>query len=373
MNMSLRNLPLLNSQGAIRGEVLGGIGFITLDRVAALNALNLPMVRDITALLLHWHGEPDVMAVVFQAAQGGTLSATFSAGGDLRFFHQAVQEGDAQLVDFFTEQYALDYLVHRYSKPIIALLDGVTMSAGLGLVQGARLRVVTERSRLGVPDVHLGFFPDAGGGWFLSRCPGHTGEYLGLTGQTIGASDALALGLADLRVMSADIPALVEALVDQPMRSGEQVLATVHAHAVDPGVGLLAEHRGSIDTHFGGGSVVDILASLKRDTGPFAARALAAMERASPLMLAVTLEQIRRARSMELAEVLRMERSLARHCFAVRSGTGSECIEGMRALVIDKDQAPRWNPATQAEVTHAMTQAFFESPWPDWAHPLRAL
>ena len=219
----------------------------------------------------------------------------------------------------------------------------------------------------------MGMFPDAGGGWFLSRCPGHIGEYLGLTGQTIGAADALALGLADVRLVAADVAAVLEALVDQPMRSGEQALATVQAHAVEPGVGLLNEHRGTIDANFCGASVSEIIGSLKRDTGAWTARALAAMEKASPLMLAVTLEQVRRARSMELADVLRMERSLIRHCFAVRHGRGSECMEGMRAMVIDKDQAPRWNPAALIDVTPAMVQSFFETPWPDWAHPLRAL
>jgi enoyl-CoA hydratase/carnithine racemase len=373
MNMSLRNLPLLVSQGCISGEVTGGIGFITLDCPQSLNALTLNVVRDITNLLLHWHGSPNVVAVMLQSNPGTGRSATFSAGGDLRFFHQAVLDGSADLEDYFTELAALVSLVHRYPKAIIAMMDGTTMGSGMSLAQAARLRVVTERSRLAMPDVHVGFFPDAGAGWFLSRCPGHVGEFLGLTGQVITAADSVAMGLADVRLVCADIPSLMEALVDQPMRSGEQAMATVHAHAVEPGASLLAEHRESIDQHFAGASVSDIVSSLKRDNSPFAARALAALERASPLMLSVTLEQIRRARSMELTDVLRMERGVMRQCFSVRRGRGSECQEGMRALVIDKDQAPRWNPAALVDVNTAMVQAFFESPWPDWAHPLRAL
>lgn len=373
MNMSMRNLPLMLSQGAVQGELTGGVGFITLDNPAALNALNLAVVRDITSLLLHWHGNHNVVAVVLQANPGSGRSVNFCVGGDLRFFHQGLINGNAGLEDYFTEAYAMVHLVHRYPKPIIAVMDGATMGAGLSLSQGARLRVVTERSRLAMPDVHMGFFPDAGGGWFLSRCPGHVGEYLGLTGQSITAGDAMALGLADMRLMCADIPSVVEALVDQPMRSGEMAMATVQAHAVEPGASMLVDQRAAIDRHFAGASVPDIAASLKRDTSPFAARALAAIERASPLMLAVTLEQIRRARSMELPDVMRMERGLMRQCFAVRQGRGSECLEGMRALVIDKDQAPRWNPAALVDVSPGMVQAFFDSPWPNWAHPLRAL
>jgi enoyl-CoA hydratase len=351
----------------------GSVGIVTLNKPQALNALSLAMVRSVTAALRGWQHDAGVAAVLLRGAGREGKAPAFCAGGDIRFFHQAALAGDPTLEDFFSEEYALNHLVHRLRKPVIALMDGITMGGGMGLAQGASLRVVTEHSRLAMPETNIGLFPDVAGGWFLSRCPGRLGEFLALTGHVLGAADAIDAGLADVFVPSASLPALVEALADQPMESGEQAVAAVKARALTPPGGTLAPHRALIDSHFAQPTLAGIVASLAADATPFAQELHATLLKRSPLMMAVTLEQVRRARGMSLADELRMERGLVRHCFHLRPAAASETVEGIRALVIDKDHAPRWNPARIEDIAAAQVQAFFDSPWPAHAHPLRLL
>lgn len=349
------------------------VGVLTLNRPQALNALSLEMVRELTSALLAWRDDDGVAAVVLRGATQEGKGVAFCAGGDIRFFHQAALAGDPRLEDFFTEEYTLDHLVHRYPKPTIALMDGIVMGGGMGLSQGAAMRIVTERSKLAMPETNIGLFPDVGGGYFLSRCAGHVGEYLALTGQAVGAGDAIALGLADFLVPHEMLDALLESLGDQPMESGAQVRAAVVARTRPAPPAALPAMRASIDLHFGQADLPAIVESLRGDASDWASATLALLSRRSPLMSAVTLEQIRRARSMSLAEDLRMERDLVRHCFHLRPGAASETVEGIRALAIDKDHAPRWNPLRIDELRREEVQAFFASPWPAHAHPLRSL
>lgn len=376
------SLPALVSGGHVLAEVRGVIGLITLNRASALHALSLPMIRDLTALLLAWRDDPRVQAVVVRAAVQEGKGVAFCAGGDIRFFHQAALAGNPELEDFFTEEYALNHLIHGYAKPYVALMDGIVMGGGMGISQGARLRVVTERTKMAMPETHIGLFPDVGGGWFLSRCPGRVGEYLALTGQVIGAADAIAWDLADVHVPSERLPALADTLCALPEAGTVQVKAAVQAQASPAAAGKFAPRRAEIDRHFSAPSVGAILASLAGEAGEpaaaseaaaWAGQAHAAIVKGSPLMACVTLEQVRRARGMTLAEDLRMERDLVRHCFALRPGAASETVEGVRALAIDKDHSPRWNPPTVEGVTDPMVAAFFASPWPAHAHPLREL
>jgi enoyl-CoA hydratase len=367
------NLPALVSKGHVLAERSGDAGVLTLNRPEALNALSLAMIRDLTTMLLHWADDDEVKLVIVKGAGRPGKAPAFCAGGDIRFFHKAALEGDPGLEDFFTEEYALNHLIHQYPKPYVALMDGVVMGGGMGISQGAALRVVTEHSKLAMPETNIGLFPDVGGGWFLARCPGRVGEYLALTGQVLLAADAIAFGLADELVKSEDLPMLLETLIDQPMGNEAQVVGAVKARAAAPGSPVLAQHVASIDRHFSGADLHAIVRSLENDDSPFAKEALASLRKRSPLMMAVTLEQVRRARQMSLAEDLRMERDLVRHCFHLRSGAASETVEGIRALAVDKDHAPRWNPARVEEVTQEMVASFFESPWPAHAHPLRVL
>jgi len=249
------------------------------------------------------------------------------------------------------------------------------MGGGMGLAQGCSMRIVTEHSKLAMPETNIGLFPDVGGGWFLARTPGHLGEFLGLTGHVLGAADSLAVDWADALVPAASLDELVDAISDATAVDGLGALSAVnafHAHT-EPGDSALRAQRGLIDRVFAVPDMPAILAALAAEPGEFAAGVAKALATRSPLMMAVTLAQIRRARTMTLADDLRMERGLVRHCFHLRPGAASETLEGIRALVVDKDHSPQWNPATIAGVDAAMVEAFFASPWPAHAHPLRDL
>lgn len=356
----------------IRTDIRGTTGIITLDRPAALNSLTLEMVRAMTAALLAWRDDAAIRAVLVTSSS----ERAYCAGGDIRFFHQkgsATATGGAALVeDFFTEEYALNHLVHTYPKPYIALMDGVVMGGGMGIAQAgpqARVRIVTERTKMAMPETGIGLFPDVGGSWFLSRTPGQLGAYLGVTGEVIGAADALHAGLADGFVPGTELGALAQAVVDAgDPGAAARAFASRFAAQADPDGSRLARHRAEIDRHFAHDSVQAIMDSLAADDGEFATRTLATMQKRSPLMMSVTLSQIRRAASLDIADCLRMERTMVRRCFE-----HGEVIEGVRALAIDKDHAPKWNPSTLSEVTTEMVEKFFVSAWPDYAHPLRGL
>jgi len=352
-------------------EVRGRIGCITLNRPRALNALSLEMVRELRAALLEWQDDPQVLAVALRGSNKEGVFGALCAGGDIRFLHQAGSSGNPQLEDFFTEEYALNHLIHHYPKPYIAFMDGIVMGGGMGISQGASARIVTERTKMAMPETAIGLFPDVGGGYFLSRCPGRAGEWLGLTGDMIGAGDAIALDLADGFVASAQLPALWESLATEAFADGAAVQQWIDAQ-LGTAESALAGRQADIDRFFALPTVGAIVAALEADGGEWARATVATLRKRSPLMLHVVLEQLRRARAMGLAEDLRMERGLVRQCFYLRPGQ-SETIEGIRALAVDKDHAPRWNPARIEDVQEADWQAFFVSPWPGHAHPLVGL
>lgn len=353
-------------------ELRGRVGCITLNRPQALNALSLGMIRAITVALLEWRDNDQVLAVVVRGVNKEGPFGAFSAGGDIRFFHQAALNGNPELEDFFTEEYALNHLIHTYAKPYVALMDGVVMGGGMGISQGASLRIVTERSQLAMPETGIGLFPDVGGGYFLSRCAGRLGEYLALTGLVLGGRDALAAGLADGLMDSGRLPGLWNSLAQTPFENGASVERWCASHlATTPGPSVwpVAE----VNRIFGLPTVPAIVTALAAMESDWARATLATLGKRSPLMLHVVLEQIRRARGMGLADDLRMERGLVRQCFHLRPGPASETVEGIRALAVDKDHQPRWNPARVEHVTPEQVNAFFESPWPAHAHPLRTL
>jgi enoyl-CoA hydratase/carnithine racemase len=350
--------------------VANGTGFITLDRPKALNSLSLGMVRSLTAALMAWRDDSAVAAVVIRSSSDKALCA----GGDIRFFHEVgtatPQGGSALLEDFFTEEYALNHLIHYYAKPYIALMDGVVMGGGMGISQGGPgcgVRIVTDRTKMAMPEVNIGLFPDVGGSHFLSHAPGSLGRYLGLTGLTVGAADALYVGLADHYVPADAWEALRDLLEAVP---GGELRDAIEAFAArfQAGSGVLETERATIERHFALDSVAAIMASLAGDENVFAQKALQAMQTRSPLMMCVTLELLKRGAALDVADCLRMERNLVRRNFE-----HGEVLEGVRALVIDKDNAPKWSPGTLEEVTPEMVAAFFAPPWPAHAHPLRHL
>jgi enoyl-CoA hydratase/carnithine racemase len=356
----------------VKTRIAKRTGIITLDRPRTLNSLSLAMVRELARVLLAWRDDAGIDAVVI----GSSSDKALCAGGDIRFFHDVatagVTGGSALLEDFFTEEYALNHLIHFYPKLYLALMDGVVMGGGMGIAQGGpdcRLRVVTERSKIAMPEVNIGLFPDVGGSYFLSRAPGQLGNYLALTGLTVGAADALYAGLADLFVPQERMGALAQLIESTPGAQLREAIAEFAApFAGGAGASVLAAGRAAIDRHFGAGSVPAIMASLAGDESAFAQRALAAMKTRSPLLMCVTQELLRRGAKLDVAGCLRLERTLVRHNFE-----HGEVIEGIRALVIDKDNAPKWNPPTLEDVTPAMVERFFSEVWPAYAHPLRHL
>ncbi len=355
----------------VLSEVRGQVGFITLNRPRALNALSLGMVRELMGTLLAWQKDARVLAVAIRGSNKEGPFGAFCAGGDIRFLHQAGSQGNPLIEDFFTEEYALNHLIHNYGKPYIAFMDGIVMGGGMGISQGAALRVVTERTKMAMPETAIGLFPDVGGGYFLSRCPGRVGEWLALTGDAIGAGDAIENQLADGCLPADQQAAVWEALGTQGFASGGAIKDFVASKLVAASA-LQASVRGQIDQYFSLPTVGEIVAALEAANTDWARSTAATLRKRSPLMLHVVLEQIRRARGMGLADDLRMERDMVRHCFFLRPGQ-SETVEGIRALAVDKDHAPQWNPGRIEDVTPEMVAPFFVSPWPDHAHPLAQL
>ena len=372
-------VTMLDVQCEIVCEIKGHTGFISLNRPKALNALSLPMIRSLMAQLLAWKDDSAIKQVAIRGmskpvADGSDVPfGNFSAGGDIRFFHQAIQTGNPALEDFFTEEYALNHLIANYSKPYIAFMDGIIFGGGMGITQGASHRLVTERTKMAMPETGIGLFPDVGGGYFLSRCPGFVGEYLALTGVQIGADEAVAYGLADVKVSADSLVALWETLVTQFV--DDIAINNIAVKAINTTAAAI------INAYFSLASVSEIFKALEAgnetQNALWAQQTVKILRSRSPLMLHVVLEQIRRGRQLNLAQNLQMERGMIRHCFYTkhlgRFGNASETVEGIRALAVDKDHAPRWNPARLEDVTNDMVAPFFTSPWPEIAHPLRHL
>lgn len=360
----------------VLSELRGQLGCITLNRPKALNALSLDMIRALTQCLLAWRDDTQVKAVAIRGSNKTGPFGAFCAGGDIRFFHQAALAGNPALEDFFTEEYALNHLIHGYPKPVIAFMDGIVMGGGMGIAQGAKVRIVTERTRMAMPETNIGLFPDVGGGYFLSRCPGRSGEWLGLTGDTLAAAAAQVLGLADHCFDASRLPLAWDALALLDFDQPAAIAAWLADYEIDS-FGDFSETAKQIDHYFGLESVLAMVRALEASDDAWAQRCAATLRQRSPLMLQVTLEQIRRARSLSLADDLRMERDMMHHCFSPRhlgrSASQSETVEGIRALAVDKDNTPHWHPARIEDVSPEMVAPFFSSPWTPQTHPLRAL
>jgi enoyl-CoA hydratase/carnithine racemase len=352
-------------------EVRNHVAFITLNRPAALNALSLDMIIGLRALLLRLAADGDVRAILVR----GAGAKAFCAGGDIRALYQSLKDSGSLHRAFFKEEYPLDYLLHFYPKPYIALMDGITMGGGLGLGQGSTLRVVGERTRMAMPEVNIGLFPDVGSSHFLSKLPGCLGLYLALTGVPLRGEDALYAGLADVYLPPASIASLEDDLVALSWSDdwNDDVRELVHARAA-PGLGAapLSLLRPAIDDHFSQPTVAAILGSLDAESreayADWAQQTAKLMRSRSPTMLSVVLRQLERGKSLSLAGCFRMELGIVEHCFEQ-----GDFMEGVRALLIDKDNSPRWTPNRLEDVTAASVEAFFADPWPGKAHPLAGL
>ncbi|MFX1733980.1 enoyl-CoA hydratase/isomerase family protein [Paraburkholderia sp. A1RI_3L] len=378
MNQTLSSGAASSSQGDVVTRVANRVGFIELERPQALNALSTDMIRAMHAALERWREDPDVLAVVVRSPH----ARAFCAGGDIRFLYEAARRGDQDALDtFFTEEYRLDHAIFTYPKPYIALMNGVVMGGGMGISQGAHrtggLRVATSSTRMAMPETRIGLFPDVGVGWFLARTPGAIGRYLAVTGETIGAADALYAGLADTYVDEAALPALVEALQTEPFERGADVVALVEREAArhkvvpTPDTSTLADTRTLIDRHFSHADVPAILASLESEqdcaAAEWAERTVAVLRERSPLSMAVSLEVVTCSEG-SMACALRRDLDLTRSTFA-----HGDVMEGIRARIIDKDNRPAWRIARIEDVTPEDVARMFESPWTPQTHPLREL
>lgn len=341
----------------VLSEIRNHIAFLTLNRPAALNALSLDMVVRLRALLDEHAANTEVRAIVIR----GSGERAFCAGGDLRALYQSFKDGGSLHREFFAAEYALDHSLHSYPKPCLAMMDGITMGGGMGIAQACTLRVVGDRTRIAMPEVAIGFFPDVGASYFLSRLPGALGIYLALTGNQIRGADALYSQLADVHLAPAAIASLADDLAamawgDDPaadLRNFIRARAALGLPA--PSLSLL---RPAIDTHFSRPTVPAILASLEAETRPdyanWAKMSAELLRSRSPTMLCVTLRQLQRGRDLSLAACFRMELALGQQCFEQ-----GDFIEGVRALIIDKDKAPRWQPNSIEDVNDSMVDAFF--------------
>ncbi|MEF9444021.1 enoyl-CoA hydratase/isomerase family protein [Burkholderia sp. 1B3(2022)] len=370
-----------SAQPDVRAYVANRIGFLELNRPKALNALSVGMIRLMQQALDAWRDDPDVVAVVAHSPH----PRAFCAGGDVRFFHDAWRRGDRDAVDtFFIDEYTLNHAIFTYPKPYIALMHGVVMGGGMGISQAARhtggLRVVTDSTKMAMPETRIGLFPDVGMSWFLARTPGAIGRYLAVTGATLDAAGALYAQLADVYLPDAALPALLDTLRTARIDSGAQAVACVkHAAAAHkvvptPDTSALADARAGIDRHFAQPDINAILASLDAEQDCAAVdgwveKATHAMrEQLSPLSMAVSLEVVERARGATMADCLRRDLDLTRSTFA-----RGDVIEGVRALIVDKDHQPVWRFKSAADVRRADVLAMFDSPWAPDAHPLREL
>ncbi len=353
-------------------EIRNGVALLTLNRPAALNALSLEMINELRALLHAHAGDPNVRAVLIR----GAGDKAFCAGGDLRALYQSFKGSGALHHEFFVAEYRLDHSLYRYPKPYVALIDGITMGGGMGIAQASTLRIVGERTRIAMPEVAIGLFPDVGGSHFLSCLPGSLGLYLALTGAQIRGADALYTQLADVYLPPAAIEALADDLETVQWSSDcrADLRNLIYARAAQglaaPSLSIL---RPAIDAHFALPTVPAIIDSLDAETRPeyadWALQTAKLLRTRSPTMLAVALRQLQRGKTMQLAECFRMELGMVRECFVQ-----GDFIEGIRALIIDKDNAPRWSPSRAQDVTDDMVESFFKEHWPvRGSHPLAQL
>ena len=333
------------------GDVLtlidGKVGRIRLNRPSAIHALTTAMCAAVLDALAAWRDDPAVEAVMIDHAEG----RGFCAGGDIRMLaHSGVKDGvDAR--EFFFIEYRMNHALFTYAKPVVAFMDGITMGGGVGISQPARYRVATENTRLAMPETGIGLFPDVGGGWYLSRLPGRVGQYLALTGHRLDGAECLNLGLASDYLTSGAL-AVAKARIAATPVDIEQILADLAAPA--PEAKVIA-HQDDIDRLFASDRLEDIYAALAADGGDWASATLATLRTKSPQTMKVSLRLLAEGRQMvDFAAEMTQEyavgsRVVVRHDF----------FEGVRAVIVDKDNAPVWNPATPEGVDDDLIDAIF--------------
>ena len=338
----------------------GAVGRLRLNRPRALHALNLAMCQGMLAALEAWRTDARVAAVMLDHAPGADSdprsSRGFCAGGDIRMLSESGAGDGAAARAFFHAEYRLNHRLFTYAKPTVAFMDGVTMGGGVGIALPCRWRVATENTRFAMPETGIGLFPDVGGGWFLARLPGRIGQFLALTGHRLNGAEAHALGLATHYLPAAALEAAKAAIVADP----HGIAAVLDAAAVTPPAAGLLDHREAIDRLFASDTLEEVFAALAADGGSFATEQLAILRTKSPQAMKVSLRLLYDGGLMQsFADEMRQE-----YAVASRVVQRHDFLEGVRAVIVDKDNAPRWQPATPEGVTeHVIDQIF--APLPD--------
>jgi enoyl-CoA hydratase len=331
----------------------GQLGVMTLNRVSALNALTLPMILSLYQQLQLWQDDPAIQAVVIKAVPG----IAFCAGGDVRSLYDNRNNPSQQML-FFRQEYCLNQLIYHYKKPYIALMDGITMGGGVGISLHGSHTVASENFVFSMPETGIGFFPDIGAGYLLSRCPNHVGMYLGLTGHRIREAEAKALGLIKYVMPSERFQMVLSQLRDKDLTMNPyaqvdeclQSLASPELHAP------ITEIAPLIDKCFDGDDIIAIMQNLTVLKDAWHSTTLAILKKKSPLSLKITCEQLNRAKKMSLDECLAMD-----YCIAEHFMKGDDFYEGVRALLIDKDKSPQWKPQDITAITPDNLRDYFVS------------
>ncbi|MCK0532862.1 enoyl-CoA hydratase/isomerase family protein [Sphingobium agri] len=324
-----------------------GVGRIRLNRPRALHALTLEMCDAINVALLEWRSDPVIKAVMIDHAEG----RGFCAGGDIALIASSAKADGVEAEHFFRHEYRMNHLLFTYEKPIVAFIDGIVMGGGVGLSLPCRYRVATERTTFAMPETGIGLFPDVGGGWFLPRLPGRIGTWLAVTGARINGADCTAIGIATHYIASDKLDAIKEAILDRP----DDLAAILDQANETAPASSLTEQRADIDRLFAADRIEDIMAALRADRSDWAQQQLATIATKSPQTVKVALRQLRDGAAFtDFADNMRNEYRVA--CRVIRR---PDFIEGVRAVIVDKDNAPKWNPATAQEVDDAVIDSFF--------------
>ena len=356
------------------------IGCATLNKPSSLNALGIDMIQLLMPQLQAWQEDPSIACVMLD----GEGDKAFCAGGDVVAMYNAMAQSPKQMPEsletFFTEEYQLDFLIHSYSKPFVVWGNGIVMGGGLGLMAGGSHRIVTESSRIAMPEITIGLYPDVGGSWFLNKMPGCSGLFLGLTGASINAADALYIGLADHFIEHQSKDAFIDSLKGISWGSSVQLnrekltdLCHDFHKRSKPSLpqGNVKAHQALIDEVTEKSSVaevVDAILSMPAGDDKWLVRAQKSLAAGSPITAHLVYEQLKRGRDLSLAECFQMELNMSCRC-----GELGEFQEGVRALLIDKDNNPGWMFASVADVEPAIVESFFTSRWEAGQHPLYSL
>lgn len=351
--MTAQRIAVDEAGGDLVIEREGTVGVIRLNRPAALNAVTLDMVRGISRALDIFEHDPAIATVLLEGAGERGLCA----GGDIRSLYDNARLGSDFGAVFWREEYVLDARIASFAKPFIAYMDGLVMGGGIGLAGHASHRIVTDRTRLAMPEVGLGFFPDVGGTWILSRAPGEVGTYYGLTGNMMNGAEAVYTGFADYLIRAGDWAALRAALAQLPSETkAADVTRVVEQVSVKGEAVLISAQRDLIDHAFGHDSVEDIVAMLQSSGSEFACKTLSAIQEKSPRGLKLTLKMLRLGRSSKsLKACLEREYRAALGVYA-----SADFVEGIRAAIIDKDRNPTWSPPRIEAVTAQMIEDYLQ-------------